>query len=338
MATSNTLKKTKSTTYPEPLLVPSTLTHKHTFIILHGRGSNAQKFGPPLLSTEISPGTTLQTAFPHAKFVFPTASKRRAQIYNRSIIHQWFDNWSLSVPTEREALMLDGLRESSSYVHGLITEAVKEVGANNVALGGLSQGCAAMLISMLTWDGEPLAAAFGMCGWLPLRQHLADITDPQTQSDNGENPFAQEEDADGELDLPAQAVAWLREELDLPIRSTPSVIAPNSASSPTPSPSSPNILLPFQRTPLFLAHGTADEKVKIELGLEARDCLTSLQIDVTWSEYESLGHWYSGHMLGALVECLEHKTDWAAAVPETCDRENLNAAEEINMEGSSGGR
>lgn len=229
--------------------------------------------------------------------------------------------------------MLDGLRESSRYVHGLITEAVKEVGAKNVALGGLSQGCAAMLISLLTWDGEPLAAAFGMCGWLPLRHHLADFTDPRTQIDGGENPFAQEEDADEELDLPAQAAAWLREELDLPMRSTSPVIAPNSASSPTPS-SSPKVLLPFQHIPLFLAHGTADEKVKIELGHQARDCLTSLQIEVTWREYESLGHWYSGHMLGALVESLKEKTDWAAE-SETCDREELSTGEEINMEGQA---
>lgn len=132
MATSNPPKKTKSTTFPEPLIVASSLTHKQTFIILHGRGSNAQMFAPPFLSTKLPDATTFQTAFPHAKFVFPTAPKRRAKIYNRSMIHQWFDNGSLSTPTESEELIMDGLSEISRYIHDLVSGAIKEVGAKNV--------------------------------------------------------------------------------------------------------------------------------------------------------------------------------------------------------------
>lgn len=84
MATYHTSRAPKSSTNPNPLIVPPLETHKETWIMLHGRGSNAQ----------------------------------------------------------------------------------------NVILGGLSQGCAAALIATLLWDGEPLAAAFGMCGWLPYRGHI----------------------------------------------------------------------------------------------------------------------------------------------------------------------
>ena len=187
--------------------------------------------------------------------------------------------------------MTDGLRESSQFIHGLLTKAIQEVGAENVTLGSLSQGCAAMLVSILLWTREPLGAVFGMCGWLPLRHHIADIADPSTPSEDDENPFAREEHTDGEADLPAEAVAWLREELDFP----------------TAPPSSLSTFVPFQRTLIFLAHGTEDEKVNVELGRQARDCLRLLGANVEWKEYEGLGHWYSGQMLGDLVEFLTEK-------------------------------
>lgn len=310
MATSvDTHKNTKPAAYPEPLVVLPSLAHKQTIVALHGRGSNAQAFGPLLLSTKIPDGRTLKTALPHAKFVFPTASKRRAQTYNRSIIHQWFDNGPLSTPTEREELMIEELCETSIYIHRLLREAAKEVGAENVVLGGLSQGCAASLVSLLTWEGEPLAAAFGMCGWLPLRQHLADIADPQTPTDHGEDPFARETGGDQGFDLPGQAIAWMKGKLTLPATRTSLVVAQATASS---------MFLPFQHVPFFIAHGTEDDKVKVELGFEARECLTVLQADVTWREYENLGHWYSEQMLGDLVDFLYDRTGWARDL-ETSD-------------------
>lgn len=98
--------------YPEPLIIPPrNLLHKRTFIFLHGRGSSGEQLGPALLATPvppiradgaaaggdtnppspapeddgpISPGptmTTLDGAFPQARFVFPTAACRRATVY-----------------------------------------------------------------------------------------------------------------------------------------------------------------------------------------------------------------------------------------------------------------
>lgn len=119
-------------TFPEPLAYePASGTHKHTVILLHGRGGSADAFGPALLSTALpiadsgtrtrqvrSPcgqgtdppagngtcgkkltdsdtPTTLAGALPHARFVFPTAPRQRATVYKRSVIRQWFDDWHL---------------------------------------------------------------------------------------------------------------------------------------------------------------------------------------------------------------------------------------------------
>ena len=193
MATNQASKAPRPSIYPKPLIIPPLETHRETWIILHGRGSNAQKFGLELLAMPIPGHGTLAQAFPHAKFIFPTASQRRATIYKRSLITQWFDNWSLQTPTHREELQIEGLRETSAFIHGLLREEIAIVGASNVVLGGLSQGCAAALIATLLWDGEPLAPVFGMCGWLPYRGHMQEIAETTAENADEDDPFAQAE-------------------------------------------------------------------------------------------------------------------------------------------------
>ncbi|KAL8761661.1 MAG: hypothetical protein Q9184_002245 [Pyrenodesmia sp. 2 TL-2023] len=297
MASPSPPNTSKTSPYPSPLIIPPLLAHKQTFIILHGRGSNATSFGPALLNTQISETHTFQSALPHARFIFPTASKRRAQIYHRSMINQWFDNWSLSTPSERTELQVEGLRETSTYVHSLLRSAVDEVGAENVVLGGLSQGCAAALVALLMWEGEPLAAGFGMCGWLPFWVQMEEIVagsedgvdDDDDGGDGDEDLFERDEEDAGEKDAPTQAITFLREEVGLP------------AKDPSMS---------FQRIPLFLGHGAEDEKVPVGLGREAASCLKRLGASVEWREYEGLGHWYSGTMLKDLVDTLGGMTGW----------------------------
>ncbi|KAI4100168.1 MAG: hypothetical protein LQ339_005574 [Xanthoria mediterranea] len=286
--------------YPDPLIIPPLQDHKQTFIILHGRGSNAPAFAPPLLATEFPEShQTLHSAFPHAQFVFPTASKRRAQIYHRSVINQWFDNWSLQTPNERTYLQIEGLRETSAYIHSLLKSAIAQVGAKNVVLGGLSQGCAAALIALLTWDGEqpPIAAGFGMCGWLPFRKQMEDsmvavateVSVDDMSGGGGEDDLFEATGESGKEDAPAQAIGFLKEELE--------VLAQGSSGT-------------VQRVPLFLGHGVEDEKVPVELGREAVSCLRRLGVNTEWHEYDGLGHWYSGAMLSDLVNSLRIMTSW----------------------------
>ncbi|KAI9688805.1 MAG: hypothetical protein M1822_001162 [Bathelium mastoideum] len=303
--------------YPEPFVVTPKSEHRQTFILLHGRGSNGPVFGSGLLATPLAGSSlTLQEAFPHAKFVFPTASLRRARIYKRSRITQWFDHWTLDAPLQMQELQIDGLRESLAFVHGLMREEIDVVGSGNIVLGGLSQGCAAALVSLLTWSGEPIPAVVGMCGWLPFHKMLQDgINHDKKNSEaagddsDGDDPFLRSQEDDGQhvfaeetsVDLGAakveiatnnccSAIVSLFEELDM---------VP------------PKIMqMPFLKTPIFLGHGMQDEKVPIERGHEARDCLAAFEVDLTWKTYERLGHWYSGELLADLTQFLKQKTGW----------------------------
>ena len=139
--------------FPEPIVVSPQLDCRQTFIILHGRGSTAQIFAPPLLETAAISGEKLQTAFPHAKLIFLTAPRNRATIYKRSYTHQWFDHWHMAEPNKRQDLMREGLHKSCEYVHSILQQEIELVGQESVVLLGLSQGCATSLIALLTWNG-----------------------------------------------------------------------------------------------------------------------------------------------------------------------------------------
>lgn len=178
-------------TFPELLVIQSHLDHRQTLIILHGRGSTASKFAPPLLATKTPSGETLETAFPHAKIIFPTASRNRATIYKRSYTHQWFDNWHLEDYEQRQDLQREGLKKSVLYVHALLRDEIKLVGKENVVLWGLSQGCATSLAALLTWYDESFAAMVGMCGWLPFAGLMRDIAQ-EDGSDPSDDPFGDE--------------------------------------------------------------------------------------------------------------------------------------------------
>lgn len=289
--------------YSEPLVIPPAAEHRQTFIILHGRGSTALKFADPLLSYPVTPNVTdndsstreaqktFQSHFPNVKFIFPTAPLRRAVIYNRSLTHQWFDNWSLDRPEHREGLQIRGLRETSEYIHSLLQRAIEEVGAQNVVLIGMSQGCAASLTGLLTWQGEPIRAFVGMCGWLPFRKAMLDVVNADAAEDlDDTKDLFERSESDETEDGPSSTklskiVEWLREELEMEE-------APHSNG------------VPLQNMPVLLCHGDDDEKVPCELGRLASSLLKDIGINTRWLEYEKLTHWYSEAMLLDVVDFL----------------------------------
>ncbi|KAK2799591.1 hypothetical protein FQN50_008429 [Emmonsiellopsis sp. PD_5] len=318
--------------YPTPLTIPPLQPpHKQTLILLHGRGSNAPLFSHQLLTTPFpiptttstltgtthsGPIATLRTAFPHAKFVFPTASRRPTAQFNRSLINQWFDCWTpYEIPIQREELQIEGLRESVGFIHEVVRGEVEGVegGAGRVIVGGLSQGCAAGLVAGLLWEGEgeeALGGLVGFCGRLPFGRGVGGVLGDGGKGDGidgegegeGGNPFAAVGD-DGEgargevvdgISPPVRAVNYLREVLGIP--------------SSAPGASTDSLI--FQKTPVFLGHGTADDKVPICLGQEAARCFKEMGMDVTWHEYQGLGHWYSERMLGDFVKFVREKVDW----------------------------
>ncbi|KAJ7143315.1 Alpha/Beta hydrolase protein [Mycena crocata] len=266
--------KMKQLVWPDPLVVPPISTHTHSIILLHGRGSNAERFGLELLNAQSSDrNKTLRDHFPGMKFLFPTAKKRRAVVFNRTPINQWFDLYSLENPSERQHLQYDGLRETSGFLRGLINREAQVVGASNVILGGLSQGCAAALHVLLNFQPEngcALLGFVGMSGWLPFAEML--------DADGG---VREEEDIFGATNEDPEHTAT-----SVQLRAVNT--ARDIASSP---PLGKNELPVFTQTPIFLGHGIHDQKVPLKLGEMARDVMQRLGCKVQWKDYDE-GHWY----------------------------------------------
>jgi len=260
---------------PPPFIVePSSRVHTHSIILLHGRGSNGEKFGKELLETGIcSNGMTLPDVFPGARFIFPTSKRRRAKAFNRAMLTQWFDLASLDDPSHRSQTELEGIEESCREIIDMVGREALQVSHKNVILGGLSQGCATGLIALLALD-FPLGGFVGMSGWLPFTgdiELLASGKDPGGDDDNDDDPFASE---GGTQDPALEALDFVR---DLVFAHNPEGASRKGSALPT---------------PVFLGHGEADEKVRLSLGDNACRVLKSLGFHVEWKSYKDQGHWY----------------------------------------------
>lgn len=267
---------------------PVSDVHKYTMIFLHGRGSNASTFAGPLVNTKLSSGLTFQQSLSTTKFIFPTAAFRRATFANRARITQWFDNYCLEDADQRPELQIQGLRERAEYSIQLIKTEAETVGAENVILGGLSQGACTALIASIIWEGDRLGAVVGMAGRLPLRHVLNEAMLLEVEGEpNDDIVFGGDEDEEGygmssEKSPGDSAIGALREELGLDVNGRSSVL----------------------QTPIFLGHGVKDTIVPIQLGRDAVKCLQSMGYDVSWNEYDDLGHWYHSKELGDIFDFL----------------------------------
>lgn len=266
--------------HPVPLVYQPKGPHTHTFIILHGRGSDAQAFGPQFMLSEHSSGKRLRDLLPGMKFIFPTAKRRRMAAQNRCTLNQWFDIVSLKNTSTREDVQIEGLRESTTFIHQLIRNEMQHVPSDSIILGGLSQGCATALYSLLTFEpaqpeiGETrsaIGAMVGMSGWLPFCKHILKVLGQEEDTNVEDDPFDRSEHISaGSNEL--QALHFVRENIDMPPLTT----------------FEPLVL----KTPVFLGHGTADDVVNVYLGEEAVSALRGLGIDVTWIAYKDFYHWY----------------------------------------------
>ncbi|KAI9750384.1 MAG: hypothetical protein M4579_006495 [Chaenotheca gracillima] len=224
-------------------------------------------------------GLTLPEFFPTLKFIFPTAAKRRSTVLKRTPINQWFDNFSLVDPSRREELQIEGLTETAAYVRALIDEETRTIPSERVFLGGLSQGSAAAVYTLLTLD-QPLGGFIGMSGWFPFARHVADILDDGAgggTTDGVDDLF--ETDGKDPQSPEWQAINFLRENIGI------DAVAAVDDVAPPPRP-------PVLGTPVILGHGEVDEKVNCRLGRQTGDTLTALGMDVDWTIYPNFGHWY----------------------------------------------
>ncbi|CAG9998614.1 unnamed protein product [Clonostachys byssicola] len=180
---------------------------------------------------------------------------------------------SLDDPSYRQYTQLDGLEESLHEVHELLRVEMGKVSAQNVLLGGLSQGMAMSAICLLYLE-FPLGGFIGMSGRLPYSKDLHDVL-----SDDAENnPFGDEDASDvpdgrkSEDQEPIhKAVDFIRDLLG----GERQALSSNALA-----------------TPVFLGHGMADEKIAPGLGENACSTLREIGFKVLWKAYQGQGHWY----------------------------------------------
>ncbi|RAQ57200.1 phospholipase/carboxylesterase [Aspergillus flavus] len=251
-----------SKSYPAPLVIAPLKSdeHTHTIILLHGRGSNGERFGQVFLKS-----TDIARCLPTVKFVFPTAKK--------TSLHR--------AKTDSHHPVIDGLEESTCFLCGLIDEEARLLNGEypRVIIGGLSQGCATSVFCLLGGFPEDdkirqLGGFIGMSGWLPFERDISRLLESgEDESETEDDPFSRD-DEDGE-DIPGniQAINHVRDVLNLPALQ--------------------NSSLSYLNTPVFLGHGSADPKVSVELGRRMASILSDeFGMDVTWKAYKEFGHWY----------------------------------------------
>lgn len=187
------------------------------------------------------------------------------------------------------------MRDSVVHIHGLIKKEVELMGGDSskVVLAGFSQGCAMTVTSLLLWDGDPLGAAVGMSGFVPLNSQMSELLDENDPDDGSDDGFvfgspSSGDDDDGrqEDDSPLQkAIDALRDEAELP-----------SSGSPSP--------LSFLKTPVFLAHGTEDPEIEHQHGRLNAELLQKMGLSVKFNTYQGLAHSYSPEVLGDVAQFL----------------------------------
>ncbi|KAI0973170.1 acyl-protein thioesterase [Xylaria arbuscula] len=295
--------------------VEPTETHKHTIIFLHGLGSNGEKFGQEFLSTgRTSSGLTLSALLPSTRFIFPTAKWRRSSAFGRKKLTAWSDVARLDDPSYRQETQLQGLAESAAAIRALLFEEVAHVGAGNVVLGGISNGCA-MALSVLLSLEFALGGFFGMCGYLPFRKEIeAEVSG--RSDDDGSNKAGERGDEDTDEDTDDS-------EDDLFEKSSnDGTTRPNEPALRAfhferdllcldPLPDVTTVAQTASSTPVFLGHGDADEKKPYKQGEAAARTMRAAGYCVEWRLYAGLGHWYKiPDEIDDIAEFISKKVGW----------------------------
>lgn len=274
-----------STISPTPILPPrpplfiveSPVININTLVLLHGTSSYGAVFGQEL-AEKVDFGKLL----PRTKLIFPSGSLRKTTVFDGTVTHAWFDIADFADRTKGEEQQKEGLRESALYLGELIRDVV-DSGSHDerfkVFLGGFSQGCALSMVLLLSGELnglgvlDRLGGFVGLSGWLPFAKQLREIVTPE--NDWRENRLLVQ--------------IWLRRELGLPLPQ------PRGISS-----------LSEDRMSVLLAHGTSDEKVKLEWGEDMKGVLELVGYEVEWKEYKDMRHIVVPKELVDMTEFIAH--------------------------------
>ncbi|RDW87388.1 hypothetical protein BP5796_03082 [Coleophoma crateriformis] len=164
--------------------------HTHTVIFLHGREDFGEDLAQYFFHSKASDGNSLAEIFPSIKWVFPTAKLRYSAqrdfefskssfaevLKGEEVISQWFDVWDIKVPDNRQELMIPGLQESIKHINSIIQEEAEKVPLEKSILGGISQGCATAIYTLLSSSiNLGLGGFIGLSSWLPFQSVIESI-------------------------------------------------------------------------------------------------------------------------------------------------------------------
>ncbi|GAB1314998.1 Acyl-protein thioesterase 1 [Madurella fahalii] len=270
---------------PVHILEPET-EHTHTIILLHGRGSNGEEFAQELLESKLSSGNTLQEQLPTWRWVFPSSTELWSTAFEETM-PAWFEAHSLTDITARQDLQMAGIRGSVQYLTSLLEEETEKLGgaAHRVVLGGISQGGAVAMWTLLcAGDGDVARRLGGFMGastWLPFAENLERYLGGRQ---NRTNHDAQGTDVTGDDvtgdDVQVSEADVFVKTMTASARRTPRQRGASEANR--------------HPVPVFLAHGTDDAYVDIELGRHAARVLREVGLKVSWTGYSGAdqeGHW-----------------------------------------------
>ena len=104
----------------------------------------------------------------------PGPGQERFSTVFQEEVDEWFDIYSLTDPSKREELQVEGLRDSINFIQDIIKAEAKLVDPKRLILPGLSQGCATGVLTLLGSQGK-IGAFIGCIGRMPFAAHIEDL-------------------------------------------------------------------------------------------------------------------------------------------------------------------
>jgi hypothetical protein len=78
------------------------------------------------------------------------------------------------IPEDRKELMVTGLQENIRDIVQIIREETQMVPLERIILGGINQGCATAILTLLS-SGMDLGGFVGWCSWLPCQESIGKL-------------------------------------------------------------------------------------------------------------------------------------------------------------------
>ncbi|KAG9648186.1 alpha/beta-hydrolase, partial [Aureobasidium melanogenum] len=142
--------------------------------MLHGRDSVASEFAEELFESQASDSRTLPQIYSGFKWMFPNSGLLKSERFGMEL-SQWFDMWSTEKPHDEEEMNRAGIEKAVARIVELIKSETALVPLGHIFLGGISQGAAVAIHSLLR-SGLQIGGYMGFCTWLPLHDEVQSRT------------------------------------------------------------------------------------------------------------------------------------------------------------------